>query len=216
VSPDDRVVIEFCGEGKDDIGGTGEMGPPDEGVVPILVHTLCDRPERMRVKRRRLMHLEGKGFAKKAHFLKRQALLSKYQAVVFVVDSEGTRRDHKTVLKALRDGRDRQYPDFPMAVGVAQPCIESWLLADAAALQRACALAVPPDVPEDPEALPAPCRDHDKNPKAVLRELAGATEAEEKWRIAREIDDLELVRQRCPLGFAPFADEVEERIHPLF
>jgi len=216
VSPDDPVVIEFCGEGKDDIGGTGEIGPPDEGVVPILVHWLCDRPERMRVKRRRLMHLEGKGFAKKAHFLKRQALLSKYQGVVFVVDSEGTRRDHKRVLEALRDGRDRQYPEFPMAVGVAQPCIESWLLVDAAAIQRACALAAPPDLPEEPEGLPAPCRNEKENPKTVLHQIAGATEAEHKWRIAQEMNDMDLVRRGCPLGFVPFADEVEEHIHPLF
>jgi len=214
--PDAQVVIEVCGEGPTDIGDGEEVGLPDTGVVPILVHRLCGKPEEMRIKRRRLMHLQGKGFAQKSHFLKRQAKLSNYQAAVFVVDSEGPRSEHKRILKDLARGRDRQYPHFPMAVGVAQPCIESWLLADADALRQSESLTETPAVPNAPEALPAPCRDRQSNPKRVLDQLAGATDVRRKWRIAAAMNDIDLVRRRCPLGFAPFADEVEQHIRPLF
>ncbi len=38
-----------------------------------------------------------------------------------------------------------------MAIGVAHPCIESWLLADAAAIRRALALPATPKLPAEPE-----------------------------------------------------------------
>jgi hypothetical protein len=38
----------------------------------------------------------------------------------------------------------------------------------------------------------------------------------EKDFIATAMNDMPLVRKRCPQGFAPFADEVENRIRPLF
>ncbi len=47
MTSDREVVIEVFGEGKTDVG-TGEADPPvqrpTKGVVPILLHTLCDKP----------------------------------------------------------------------------------------------------------------------------------------------------------------------------
>jgi hypothetical protein len=220
VNPEAEVIIEVFGEGKADIRTNVEPSRPTEGVVPILLHRLCGRPERMRVKCKPLQFLIGKRLEQKVHFAKRQAHYNRSDAAVFVLDSEGGETELKATRAALQAGRDRAFPDFPMAVGVAHPCIESWLLADAPAIRRGLELDATPGVPDCPEDLPAPCRDRSHNPKTELCKAAGKSKRElsaaEKDSIAQTMNDMELVRQRCPLGFGPFAEEVEYRICPLF
>lgn len=136
---------------------------------------------------------------------------------MFVVDSEGDLQKRKNDLAAGRD--DARVP-IPMALGVAQPCIESWLLTDPTAIRRGLDLPATPQVPSEPEKLPAPRRNRKHNPKTVLVNAARANRddlsAKEKGRIAKAMNDMDLVQTRCPLGFAPFADEVHQRIRPLF
>ncbi len=219
-----NVVIEVIGEGRTDVGIVGTQGEssepalPDNGVVPILVHKLCGKPAQMLVKRRTYAFLrQGTTRAQKVQFAKRQALYNRSAGAVFVLDSEG---DLKTRKKELVDGRDREHPKYPMAVGVAHPCIEAWLLADASAIRRALELSKTPAVPANPEELPAPSADRNHNPKTVLRQIAGGGDGKlgsrEKDKIAKAINDTALLRDRCPSGFAPFADEVDEHIRPLF
>jgi len=43
-----------------------------------------------------------------------------------------------------------------MAVGVAHPCVEAWLLVDSLAIARALGLSNSVVVPSNPESLPAP------------------------------------------------------------
>ena len=146
-----KVVIEVIGEGRTDVGLAGtepsEPSLPNKGVVPIIVHALCGKPHEMRVTRRQHASLQGKTRAQKVHFAKRQAVYSPFKpaAVVFVLDSEG---DLKKRTEELIEGRDREYPEYPMAVGVAHPCIETWLLADAAAIRQGLGLAEAPTVPD--------------------------------------------------------------------
>ena len=53
-APENSVVLEVFGEGKTDIGKESALPRlPDQGVVPILVHRLCDKPAVMRVKTKR-------------------------------------------------------------------------------------------------------------------------------------------------------------------
>ena len=138
--PDAILVLEICGEGKTDVGTIPSPGKsptmlemPTEGVVPILVHQLCGRPTTMRVIRRAFSHLigKGKGLWQKVKFAKQTAYYNKSAGAVFVMDSEGK---HAERIKELIKGRDDGYAEFPMAVGVAHPCIEAWLLADASAI----------------------------------------------------------------------------------
>ena len=108
-----------------------------------------------------------------------------------------------------------------MAVGVAHPSVEAWLLADASAIQRGLNLERPPEVPEAPEAMPETTRTRGQEAKHVLRQCAARIRplsAKEMKAVAEAINEhgLVLLRERCPLGFAPFADEVEQRIRPLF
>jgi hypothetical protein len=153
-------------------------------------------------------------------FAKRQAFYNRSHAAVFVVDSEGGHKELQAKQGDLEDGRGRELPHFPMAIGVAHPCIESWLLAAPEAIRRGLQLAATPQVPAEPERLAAPCRDRRDNPKTVLIALGGRgggeLSAAEKDQIAAAINDFEQLRARCPLGFAPFADEVDRHIHPLF
>jgi hypothetical protein len=119
-----NVVIEVIGEGIADIGSEQKSDLPDSGIVPILLHKLCGRASRMRIKRKPFALLSGKGLAKKVQFAKRQAFYNRSHAAVFVVDSEGGQKELQARQGDLEEGRDRELPDFPMAIGVAHPCIE--------------------------------------------------------------------------------------------
>ena len=168
-----NVVIEVIGEGIADIGSEKNSDLPDSGIVPILLHKLCGKPSRMRIKRKPIAFLSGKGIAKKVQFAKRQAFYNRSQAAVFVIDSEGGPKELQGRQGDLEDGRGRELPDFPMAIGVAHPCIESWLLAAPEAIRRGFQLAATPQVPAEPEKLAAPRKDRSHNPKTVLTAAAG-------------------------------------------
>jgi hypothetical protein len=215
--PEVGPIIEIVGEGKTDFGKGGDQPEaPTAGVVPILVHRLCDRPGSMRVRRRPLPSLQRKSLWQKVQFAKRQAYYNGSAGFAFVVDTEG---DHPGQLEQLQRGRDFELREYPAAVGVAHPCIEAWLLADASAISRVLGLAQRADVPEAPESLPAPCKDRKQNPKAVLGRCAGQERplsSAQTTRIVQEIRDLDAIRTRCPISFAPFAEDVVGIIRPLF
>ncbi len=186
--PPPEPVIEIVGEGRTDHGGEGDqVDSPDNGVVPVLVHQLCDRPKSMRVRRRPLPFLQGKGLWQKVRFAKRQASGNRSAGLVFVLDTEG---NHPGQLQELQRGRDAELPDYPAAVGVAHPCIEAWLLADASVILRAMKLDQQPAVPTAPESLPAPCKDRGHNPKILLGRCCGQKQplaSKDTTRIAQEI-----------------------------
>ena len=215
---DDCIVIEVFGEGRTDVGDSAAPEPPREGVLPILLHTLCGKPDKMYVKRYGQPFLGQRGTLKrKVCFARRQAFYNQSKGAVFVIDSDGDLRNKR---KELASGRELGPSDMPMAVGVAHPCIESWLLSDADALRRGLNLSDAPVVSEKPEELPAPCKNRDHNPKTVLADCGVARQKElsvkDKGKIADSMSNMTLLRNRCPQGFAPFADEVETHIRPLF
>lgn len=219
MSPDGNLVVEIFGEGKTDIGNVAAAEEPRKGVVAILVHTLCGKPARMKVKRKAFYLLQGKGLWQKVAFAKRQAHYNRSTAAVFVMDSEGDEHELERKRTEMKKGRDHEFPEFPAAVGVAHPCIEAWLLADASAIRRAFDMPIGPAVPDEPEKCPAPCQSRRENPKTLLARAVGSRKllsAKKKDDIAAAMNDTSLLRERCPLGFAPFADEVEARIRPLF
>jgi hypothetical protein len=217
-------IIEIIGEGVTDVGPEQKPSSvkviaekPMQGVLPILVHKICNKPENMRVIRKRVSHLRGKKPAEKIEFERFQAFHSNYNGLVLVVDSDGKLNE---VRKIWFDAREKSElaltSPLPMAIGVAHPCIESWLLADATAIRRGLELDGTPDLPENLEALSA--KQEDKNhPKYVFHtQVKKNVSAKEKDRIAATMNDLELVKKRCPLSFRPFAEEVETHIRPLF
>ena len=217
MSPEDTVVVEIFGDGKTEVRLDTELQRPSKGVLSILVYKLCGKPQRMRVKSMPYPHLQRGSLSQKVRFARQQAAYNGSQAVVFVVDTEGNLKDKR---RELEKGRKQGPAKLPMAVGVAHPCIESWLLADCTAIRRALGLKRTPNVPETPEDLPAPCKDRDNNPKTELARIAGVSRkeasAKEKDEIATAMNDLDLVRGRCPVSFKPFAKEVATHVEPLF
>jgi hypothetical protein len=218
VTPASDVTVELFGEGKTDIGKEKDVSVRAlSGVLPRLLYSLCGKPSNMLLRRHPVPFLQGKGWAKKVEFAKRQAHANRSAAVVFVMDTEGNQQER---MDELTQGRDAVLPEFPMAVGAPHPCIEVWLLADPAAIMKGMELPVRPIVPPDLESLPAPCQDRKCNPKTILAGCCKVRRAEltttEKDRIAAEIRDLQRLRQRCPISFEPFATEVEQFILPLF
>lgn len=182
--------------------------------MPVLVHKLCDEPETMRVIRRALPFLQGKKLCQKVKFVKQTALYNGSAGSMFVMDSEGNRQSR---LAELMKGRDSAYLGFPMAVGVAHPCIEAWLLADPEALARGLKLPSPPAAPQNPESLPAPQKDRTHNPKTVLAERGRQPSFVPAChtncvRDCRSCPGVGALPSRIP----PFAQEVEERIAPLY
>lgn len=222
MSRDEGVVIEFVLEGTTEGAADSTPQPPNRGILPILVHKLCGKPENMRVVGRAFSHLAGRGLAQKIKFARQRAINECSAGVIFELDSEGDAKEQKKTLSELDRGRRMHAVEFPTAIGVAQPCIESWLLCDGPAIRRAMNLSESPNLPDKPESLSAPCKDRKRNPKTVLAEAGGVANRKqelstaEKDKIAGALDDLQLLCERCPLSFAPFAEEVEREVKPLF
>lgn len=208
-----EVVIEICGEGKTDVAKMDDAPVvADAGVVTILTRRLCENAPALRVKRTPLMFLQGgKPLWQKVWLFKRTAEINGSAGCVFVMDSEGAANPVRT---DLQRGRNHGSPGFPMAVGVAHPCIESWLLSDASAVRRGFNLSGPkPAVPTDPESLPAPQANRTHNPKTALAACHPNTRhpnLAEKSEMAEHLA-LATAEQICP-SFAAFAVEVRERI----
>ncbi|MGL6073387.1 MAG: DUF4276 family protein [Fimbriiglobus sp.] len=211
------LVIEIFGEGKTDIGySDSKPVPAMEGVVPVLTRRLCGDPPQLLVKRtpeHAFMH--NKPRTKKVLFAKRQSRINGHAACVYVVDTEGKK---EKVREELETGRAGESPEFPMAVGVAHPCIESWLLADASAIRRGFGLTGQrPVVPPEPEAIPL----HDAQGNNQLKLRLAACHPNnrhpnlaEKSAIAEYLD-LAVGEARCP-SFAAFAVEVRTYVRDRF
>lgn len=206
------IVLHLYGEGVADVGPQSATSrTPDKGVVTILVHRLCGSPKTMKARSSHYPHLQGKNLAQKVRFAKRQSFYAGLAGVVFVMDSEGI----VEVLADLTHGRDAELSEYPMAVGMAHCCIEAWLLCDPVAIQRTTRAKMALPLPSDPESIPAPQQNRSYNPKTELKRICGAESSPQKERIASAAD-LDWIRDRCPIGFAAFAAEVELRIKPLF
>jgi len=112
VTPDKQQTIYIFGEGRTDVGTATEPAGPNTGVVPILTHKLCGKPDGMAVVRRATPYLQGKGLWQKVRFAKRQASAGAGVGAVFVVDSEGDNKALSQKTKELEKGRDATLPDL--------------------------------------------------------------------------------------------------------
>lgn len=208
-----KVVIEIYGEGATELGMKESRF---YGIIETLICKISGNPLNIAFQPGKIPAMQGGGLYKKIIHAKRRISYGMVSGIVFVVDTEG---EHPKKLQEIKKGRDPCPNDFPMAVGVAHPCIEAWLLADAKAIHKGLELAECPNVPDQPEELPAPCQDRERNPKTELGKCTNSKRclsAKDMSSIASKIKNLNIVRERCPKSFAPFADEVESRIKPLF
>lgn len=197
------MFIEVVGEGK-----------ADAEVLPIILQMVgsvtCE------IRHRQFNFLQkGKGREQKVKFAKLQAFYNGALALVFVLDSEG---DLSVVTRDMVAGRKATCPDFPTAIGIAHPCLESWLLYDASAIRRGLGLLQRPTVPTDPESLPAPCHNRNHNPKTALAAFATSPTADLSTAIKGQIashTDWQFVEQNS-VSFRNFVLELRQFIQPLF
>jgi len=162
-------------------------------------------------------------------------------AVAYVVDCREERKDNEQ-FRALREVRQETEDRWgtwreeglvaeaeppPTALGTAIHEIEAWLLADGHGAVKVLDKLKPSEFPNkaaegmgDPKE-DAMCPDEDAKRgwrplvrRHCRRSGSGLSEAEARVQVARAVRPA-LLRERCPRGYDPFADEVEEYILPL-
>ena len=198
-------------------------GEPDrKGVVTILVRRLlAERLNREiaeweietkplpRVNRR---SLTLSGYEHKIRDAIVEARISGCSAVVVVVDRDDSAPGLRlTALMAGRTHAEREGEALASktALGVAVVTVEAWLLADETALNAALDPRPPAVTTPSPEQLDGAARS-EKHPKTQLRSLIDRGRREVSWpydEIAERVR-LDVLVNRCPVGFAPFAAEV--------
>ncbi|QDT47331.1 hypothetical protein Pan258_13640 [Symmachiella dynata] len=142
---------------------------------------------------------KGGGYTKRALAWIRYADRNGFEALVLVVDQDGDTEREAQLHHAHADDRLK----FPRAIGVAVKQFDAWMLTDEKALTKV--LGVQVNRQSDPE--------NNANPKQTCRGLLDQcndelSQTEMYARVAQEVD-LDLLKGRCPRGFAAFAQRVE-------
>lgn len=155
----------------------------------------CDFKSSIRLRSRQ--HGKGAGYVKKAAAAVAEAREEGFDAVVFLIDEDGD-PERSQQMSAAQEGYSGDAV-FPRAFGVAIRSFDAWMVADEAAMAKALARTI--DCQKSPEEL--------KSPKEVARSIVAESMSLREFyaEVSRwvRIDHLE---DRCPAGFAPFAQRV--------
>ena len=139
-------------------------------------------------------HGKTKGMEKKAIRWMLDARRDGYDGLVFLVDEDGYPTRVAEVERAQADATS----DIRRAVGVAVRSFDAWVLADETAIAGALGCTV--DRQPDPEGVSDPkgrCAD-------LLRDSPTAIWPRDFYAAVLQRIDLAKLRERCPVGFAPF------------
>ena len=222
--------VLFLGEGYTDIGFEREdedRAPVAAGAVaPVLVRKILEQQWRRQTVRfepvpRRFGWVAVGGLRRKVQTALARANSERFDAVVTLTDRDGAKNQGR--LEAMKSGREVARNEdgnpLPCAIGLAIETIEAWVL-DPKAARDALGLETTPDDPGAPESLGGR-RGSPDHPKTVLNRWLAEVPLERFERItdamaaiAEEVDPGEL-SERCPKGFAPFADEVRRELGVL-
>ena len=213
-----RVLL--VSEGRHELADCPEGYVPDEALPPlaILVRRLTGKDGKIRFCCRRGKSIRnvhrGKmssGWGKKVYSAVWCAANGTdgqtFDAVVVVVDRDGPRNAER--LAEMQQGR-HLYGDsrFPCALGVAVEAFDAWMIADGQGIAATGG-----------EAAKANARPEDiRHPKEVADAIFGTSGGSglgPKYTIVAQNADLANLAQACPKGFAPFAEEVRQRIAPV-
>jgi hypothetical protein len=185
------VKVLIISEGKHELGGaletivrrlTGITSPID--VIKVSDPAL------------RVHHAKGPGYFKKAIRCLLYASDHGYDALVLLIDQD----DQIDRRRQLSDAQEHlQLSTIPRAMGVAVITFDAWMLADERAL--ATVLSHPVQRQPDPERT----RDA-KGACSALRDEAGSDlSLADLYAALAAVMDLDLLEERCPQGFEPFA-----------
>lgn len=215
-----RRIIVF-GEGAHELGQRLDraLSTDDLPALPCLVHRLLDEPDQAEYscaafKSVPAVHGRGPKFGKKVKRAILKAHRDGHDGAVILIDRDA--RPDVERIQPMRRARDEMvdgwYP--PCAVGTAVEAFDAWMIADPKAIEQAG--GDPKNSHRDPEALDG-TPGSGQHPKDKAAGIFGGLKAlGSKYAAAAKHADLGLLRRRCPRGFEPFAQEVEQRIAPVF
>ena len=210
------VRILVLGDGKHEVGVKSDT-PPEQGQEPALlclVRRLLNSPKSLSLDGRffrgvRAAHGRGRNkYMKKTVSAIRKAKKEGYAGLAIVIDRD--RYPDRDRLGAIREGREALEGEAPApcALGCAAEAFDAWMLADRGAVAGAGGNvdALPPH----PEDLPRPKDAAD----GVFGTTASTGLGAHYARVAAVVG-LELLKKSCPVGFSPFAKEVQQRLGPV-
>jgi hypothetical protein len=124
-----------------------------------------------------------------------------FDALVMVIDHDGY-PERISEFNAAQDRQDGRF-SLPRALGVAIPSFDAWMLADQTALASVLRRVI--DQLSSPETL--------SDPKSLAKQVLDESPAvdlsqREFYRGIALVAKLDVLEQRCPKGFKPFADRV--------
>jgi hypothetical protein len=178
-------------------------GEHEPGAVKALVGRLLHEGiefELDRVKRNDIHahHGKGAGYFKRAVRWLMEAEKRDVDALILVIDEDG--QEDRSL--QLTQAQQCQLSELPRAFGVAVRTFDAWMLADEKAL--VAILRMPIQRQPNPETIP--------NPKDVCRHLhldsPNNAPLRDIYADLLGTADIKLLENRCPKGFAPFADRI--------
>ena len=181
------------------------VGRPDAALM-TLVHRLLGDGFELSTCGKRIRELSGhihpgrgdrlgRKFIGIIQYAERQG----YHAVVILMDHDG----YDSRPKSASFAQEATVISLPRAVGIAVRSFDAWFLADHAALSTVLRSTV--DKQPDPETLSDP-----KKRCQTLNETANSCQPlRDVYSMVAAITNLQILRERCPIGFAVFAERVE-------
>ncbi|MCL4192410.1 MAG: DUF4276 family protein [Thermoguttaceae bacterium] len=187
-----RVLV--VAEGRHELGGALESL-----IRRLATQRLECSFERVSRANIHVHHGKGRGYFKKAIRWMLEGQKRDFDGVVLVIDQD----NYPERKRELDDAQQHvQITSIPRALGVAIRSFDAWMLADeralASVLQCAVSAAPAPEEINDPKGFCA----------TVLRESGRDLSQTEMYAAVASTAEISLLAQRCPRGFAPFADRV--------
>lgn len=188
-------------EGVHELSG----GDPD-AALPTLVRRLLSDEIELQARSKRICELKvhmhpGRGdrLGRKFIGIIQHAEREGFDAVVILIDQDGDNGR----LKSATFAQEATLTSFPRAIGIAVRTFDAWFLADQTALSKVLSTNV--DTQPDPERIADP-----KGVCQLLNESAGGSKRlRDLYSEVAAVADLQILRDRCPVGFAVFAERVE-------
>jgi hypothetical protein len=215
-----KLRILVLGDGPNEVAREWQLllSAEELPALPRLVHRLLQEPGSVSYGMglfRRSVHGRGKGdvWQRKTEAAVRFAQEHGFDAVVILVDRDRQSMAVKFApLAAGREVADR-LGGVPCAIGCAIETFDAWMIVDGKAVGGAGGDASRSH--PGPEGLDGD-EGTGRHPKDRAIELFGRRDAlTGAYAKVAGCVDLELLMRRCPKGFAPFAEEVRQRIAPV-
>ena len=187
------MKVLLVGEGASELGGALEtlvkrLGLPDAEFTCQLVSQQNIHAH----------HGKGKGYFKRAVRWMLEAKKRDFDVIVLLIDEDGLQER----FKEIQEAQEHSAVSIRRALGVAVRSFDAWMLSDEKALSAILGNTV--DCQPDPESIRLPKQACDN-----LMDHSDLSRGEFYAAIAQEVD-LQILKTRCPKGFAPFAERVRD------